>query len=967
MKRIFNILNSNFLVIILIPLLLTLFLIFNKPAYQQQYPKAYDLQVLPIVLQYLDRYYVDPQKIDPNLMLIEGLNKLESSLDEVLVDFNDPENSSNFTIQVNNNIKEYNNLEIYDLENVGDVVQDVFAFVIPHLKNEDIETIDIEYVLTDKMLKTLDQHSGIITPEVYKEFMIETEGSFGGLGIVIGIRDGQLTVISPIEGTPAYTAGIKPNDKIVQIENESTINMSLIEAVSKLRGKKGTPVNIYVLRETFDNPKEFQITRDTIRIESVEDFVLDDNVLYLKIRDFQKNTLQSLADAIEKRGKGVNGVILDLRGNPGGLLDQAEKVSDLFLSTGTVVTTKIGNSKKSYNAKFSPPEYEGEVVVLVDSGSASASEIVAGALKNNQRAIIIGERTFGKGSVQQIFDLRDGSALKLTIANYLTPGDISIQDIGITPDIKIKPAIISEENILYGYLNTEEKERKAEESLYYLKFLDQLPDPENEETPEEALSKEEKRIKISEDFSVRLAKEILLNTDTLNSKEVLNTSNKIISDINLVEEEKIEAKWKEIGINWSRGETLANNPDISVMIVPENTEFKAGEKGAVTISVTNKGKEPIHRLIAATISENPIFDGKELIYGQLQPGQTRTWKMNFEIPKWVNTRNDKVDLKFFQTDYMEIPGSSFDITTIGNEKPLFAYKFEIVDDGRFGSSGNGNGKPESDEEFALVFDIKNIGPGISDKTIVTLKNLSGDSVFLERGRFEFDDFKPDTSNNAPFLFKILDKNVKDIKFELTVVDEVFREVLTSKIDISGLQDAGKFSKADGSAIVIKDNSALLGGGFDSAPIVGLGNKQSEYMLLGYNKDYAKIQVDKDKNAWINKKFITLTENKIPPGTVTLINDVYYSQPKIDILNTPLTTNEEEIVLSGIVKDNDKIENISVFKGEDKIKLITPNKNKQSFTIRLQLDDGINVFNVIAKDSQGLFSKQTITIRKSDLS
>ena len=445
LKRIFNILNSNFLVIILIPLLLSLFLIFNKPAYQQQYPKAYDLQVLPIVLQYLDRYYVDPKKIDPNIMLIEGLNKLESSLDEVLVDFNEPENSSNFTIQVNNNIKEYNNLEIYDLENVGDVVQDVFAFVITHLKNEDIETIDIEYVLTDKMLKTLDQHSGIITPEVYKEFMIETEGSFGGLGIVIGIRDGQLTVISPIEGTPAYIAGIKPNDKIVQIENESTINMSLIEAVSKLRGKKGTPVNIFVLRESFTNPKEFQITRDTIMIESVEDFVLDDNVLYLRIRDFQKNTLQSLADAIEKHGKGLNGVILDLRGNPGGLLDQAEKVSDLFLSTGTVVTTKIGNTKKSYNAKFSPPEFEGEVVVLVDSGSASASEIVAGALKNNQRAIIIGERTFGKRFRQQIFDLRDGSALKLTIANYLTPGDISIQDVGITPDIRIKPAIISEE------------------------------------------------------------------------------------------------------------------------------------------------------------------------------------------------------------------------------------------------------------------------------------------------------------------------------------------------------------------------------------------------------------------------------------------------------------------------------------------------------------------------------------------
>lgn len=969
MKRIFNILNSNFLVIILVPLLFTLFLIFNKPAYQQQYPKAYDLQVLPIVLQYLDRYYVDPQKIDPNQMLIDGLNKLESSLDEVLVDFNDPENSSDFTIQVNNNIKEYNNLEIYDLENVGDIVQDVFAFVVPHLKNDEIETIDIEYVLTDKMLKTLDQHSGIIIPEVYKEFMIETEGSFGGLGIVIGIRDGQLTVISPIEGTPAYIAGIKPNDKIVQIENESTINMSLIEAVSKLRGKKGTPVNIFVLRETFTNPKKFQITRDTIKIESVEDFVLDNNILYLRIRDFQKNTLKSLAEAIEKRGEDISGVILDLRGNPGGLLDQAEKVSDLFLSNGTVVTTKIGTSKKSYKAKYSPPEFEGEVVVLVDSGSASASEIVAGALKNNQRAIIIGERTFGKGSVQQIFDLRDGSALKLTIANYLTPGDISIQDVGITPDIKIEPAIISEENILYGHLNSDEKTKKSEteHSAYELKYLEQLPDPDNEETPEEALTKEEKKLKISNDFSVRLAKQIILNTNTINRLEVLNSSKKVISDISLLEENKIEIRWNEIGINWSRGDNPNNNPDIFVNNFPERPEFKAGDKGSVTVSVTNKGREPIYRLIAATYSDNPIFNGKELIFGKLLPAQTRKWKMNFEIPKWVNTRNDKIDLKFFQTDNLELPEYSFDITTIGNEKPLFAYNFEIVDDGRSGSTGNGNGKPENDEMFSLVFNIKNVGLGASDKTIVTLKNLSGDTVFLERGRFEFSEFIPGTSNTAPFLFKIIDKNIKDIKFELTIIDEVFREVLTSKIDISGLQTAEKYNKSKGSAIIIRDNTQLLGGGFDTAPIVGLSNKNSEFTLLGYNRNYVKVKIDTEKAAWIKKENLTLTENEIGPDTVSMVNNVFYSQPKIDILNTPLTTNEEEITLSGIVKDDDKIENISVFKGEDKIKLITPNKNNQSFTIRLKLDDGINVFNIIAKDAKGLFSKQTITIRKSDLS
>ena len=308
---------------------------------------------MPLVLQHVERYYVDENKINPNEMLIMGLNKIENSLDQVLVEFVEPNNTSNFMVKVNDTVKEYKDIEIYNADDLKDIMQDVFAFIIPLIDTEETKTIDIEYAVTDKMLKTLDQHSGIITPEVYKEFMIETEGSFGGLGIVIGIRDGNLTVISPIEGTPAFKAGIQPNDKIIQIENESTVNMSLIEAVSKLRGKKDTRVHIHVMRDSFDIPKKFEIMRDIIKIESVEDHDLDNNVLYLRIRDFQKNTLSSLINSIDERGaENVEGLILDLRGNPGGLLDQAEKISDLFLTNGTVVTTKVGNTKKRYRANL---------------------------------------------------------------------------------------------------------------------------------------------------------------------------------------------------------------------------------------------------------------------------------------------------------------------------------------------------------------------------------------------------------------------------------------------------------------------------------------------------------------------------------------------------------------------------------------------------------------------------------------
>ncbi|MGI9533343.1 MAG: MXAN_5808 family serine peptidase [Thermodesulfobacteriota bacterium] len=970
MNRLFRILNSNFLLIILIPLLLSLFLIFNKPAYQQQYPKDYDLQVLPIVLQYLNKYYVDDTKIDPNQMLVDGLNKLESTLDEVLVIFPEAESSADFTIQVNNNTKEYSDLEIYDLEIVGDVMQDVFTFVVPHLKNDQIETIDIEYAVTDKMLKTLDQHSGIITPDVYKEFMIETEGSFGGLGIVIGVREGQLTVISPIEGTPAYKAGIKPNDRIVQIENESTINMSLIEAVSKLRGKKGTDVKIFIIRDTFTDAKEYRITRDLIKIESVEDFSLDNGILYLRIRDFQKNTLNSLSKAIEDRGDDITGIILDLRGNPGGLLDQAEKVSDLFLTNGTVVTTKVGNSQKSYYAKLGQTEYEGKVVVLVDSGSASASEIVAGALKNNQRAIIIGEQTFGKGSVQQIFDLRDGSALKLTIASYLTPGDISIQDVGITPDIKVEPAIISEEDIIYNgvdELKEDETEKPEELPIYKLKYLETLHTPEEEETPEEALTKEERKQKLNEDFSVLLAKSIIQSSNNINREEILDTSKQIIADFSSKEENKIELKWNELGINWSDGNGQNSKPDLLFEINPLKPKLVAGEKSSLSVSVKNNSNKPVHRLRAVTVSDNPIFNGKELIFGKLIPGESRSWNIKFDIPKWVNTRNDKVDLKFFQSDDVEIQEYSFDITTVGNNKPIFAYNFEIIDDGRYQSNGNGSSTPDDGEHLSLAFNIKNVGTGKSDKTIVTLKNLSGDSVYLEKGRFEFTDFEPDTTKTAPFLFKVNKKDINEINFELDIIDEVFREVMVSKIDISGLNNIEKFAKSGGSVVVVGETVPIRGGGIDNPPIIAYTSKGSEFDLLGYNERFAKIKVGTGNTGWILKKDVTINQNPKTAEAESTYNEVYYSQPKINVVTTPLTTNKEEITISGFVVDNDKIENISVFKGEDKVKLLTPNNNSQEFSFKLKLDDGINVFNIIAKDSQGLFSKQTVTIRKSDLS
>jgi carboxyl-terminal processing protease len=290
------------------------------------------------------------------------------------------------------------------------------------------------------MLSTLDPHSAYMTPEMYKEMQVETKGEFGGVGIQIGVKENRLAVIAPIEGTPAQRAGIKAGDFIVKVNDETTKDLTLMDAVQKMRGPKGTKVNLTIQREGTPDPLQFTLMRDTIKIESVKSKIID-NLGYVRLTQFQEATGRDLAKAIKQfREQKVQGAILDLRNNPGGLLTAAVDVSEQFLPNGKlVVFTKNREGKKDeWLAKSKDQMDELPMIILVNEGSASASEIVAGALQDWGRAVIVGTTSFGKGSVQTILPLGDGSGLRLTTAKYYTPKGRSIQSTGITPDIVVK-------------------------------------------------------------------------------------------------------------------------------------------------------------------------------------------------------------------------------------------------------------------------------------------------------------------------------------------------------------------------------------------------------------------------------------------------------------------------------------------------------------------------------------------------
>lgn len=306
---------------------------------------------------------------------------------------------------------------------------------------DDIKIDEIVKKSIEGMLSNLDAHSSYLDAKHYKDLKIQTEGEFGGLGITVGQKDGVLTVIAPMEGTPADKAGVKAGDIILKIDKQSTLNMTIDEAVNLMRGKPTTGIQLTLVREGETKPLTINIIRDIIKIESVySKMVENENILYVRVVSFDKNIVSDVQDAINKH-KNLKGIILDLRNNPGGLLNQAVGLVDMFVEEGIIVSQKgrIEAENAEYKATKAGTITKTPLVVLVNGGSASASEIVSGSLQDHKRAVIVGEKTFGKGSVQAVLPVVDDEAIRLTIARYYLPSGRTIQAVGVTPDITVFP------------------------------------------------------------------------------------------------------------------------------------------------------------------------------------------------------------------------------------------------------------------------------------------------------------------------------------------------------------------------------------------------------------------------------------------------------------------------------------------------------------------------------------------------
>lgn len=941
-----------------------------------QSSEDYDLTSMVIMnraVVYIEDHYVEPSRVHRDKMIAAGLEEIQKVVPEIMVNLTMDEqgNPISAELQVNDHRTQFS-LKVDSRYALLFKFRDMFKFIQSKIKHfKDLR--DIEYAAINGMLSTLDPHSILLTPDEFAEMNLSTKGHFGGLGIVIGIRENQLTVINPIEDTPASRAGILANDQIVQINLDSTVNMSLSDAVGLMRGEPGTTVDIFVMREGWKSPKRFTLTRDNIKVKSVKTRYLGEGIGVIRVGNFQNTTTQELRAGlrslkIDSKQSKLRGLILDLRGNPGGLLDQAVKMADLFIERGTLVKT-VGSGDKLREPKMATSKgtmTDLPIVVLIDAHSASASEIVAGALKNHQRALVIGQRSFGKGSVQLLFDNPDNSALKLTIAQYLTPGDISIQSVGIPPSIELSPVLLTEEDTyFYGEPDAvrgeaslpehlESQKSAASKNQKPLMTLRYLSDPEllkqQRDNPNEIIV----------DYEMNFAHQLLKASRGPLHRQMLSAAEQLVSSEKAVQEKKIDEVLQPRGVQWlSHATRTKAKGRAEVELTPGDGVVKAGEALKMKVTITNHGRTPLHKVRGITKSENYLFKGHEFLFGHIPAGETRSWTEEIKIGESFIDRRDEVEVVFECDGRCEVPSVSTTASVVALPPPHFALSYEIDDH----KTGNGDGILNPGEEVELLLSFRNEGDGPSRELVGQLSNEGKGrlpALFIKRGRVspEQQVLAPQEEGQLRFLFKVKEGWTEpDTVTYLSLVDPKLRESTIDKLLLPISKPellsarSGVIAEQNGEILTLRslptDEGALL-----------QTQKRVKVDACLLNQDekcsWYRVPTREGRFAWVKATPQVNYDSSSSDAPAVSKLRLEVSPPRIKLDPPPLSVelSTDKVTLQGQVSSTRPLMDLMIFVNRRKVFFLPRTEMEDpkgvAFTAEIPLEEGVNHVTIYAR-------------------
>lgn len=1008
--------------------------------------KGYDLEKMRLIYAVLHKIrtrYVDPTRVSPPKMLKEALSHIQRQVPEVIVrDLG----KGIVEIQVDAARKKFDIGSVNSPWSLTDRLKKILAFIQKNLRAE-TKRKHVEYAAVDGMLDTLDPHSVLMRPEFFRHMQISTSGHFGGLGIEISICDGELTIRRPLKHTPAWKTRLKvgaemvraqpmdeaaklvvssrgvhlvslpsdhqslmlkqgeqvvrlmAGDKIVRIENESTVNMTLNDAVNRLRGKPGTDVVIWIMRKGWKRALPFAIRRAEIKIPSVRSQMLSGSIAYVRLLKFQAETAMELLTTLGKmRSKTrLNGLIMDLRDNHGGLLDQAVHVADMFVDSGTLVSTVgfAGSQRREIRARMHKSLRELSrlpMVVLVNGESASASEIVAAALKNLDRAVILGKNTFGKGSVQVIFKTPSSTGLKLTISQWFAPNNFSIQQVGLVPDIRTLPVRLEAGKPMKYFTVEKDLRRESDlkaslrsgamvaktkpyQTMHYLtepvppkargfvcRFCGQEPDDEPLPNPDVFV----------EDVEIRLAKGLLQASPKARRTEMLKGAQGYFQGANGRQASIIAARFSKLGIDWSAGTRPSARPKLETSCVAgRNGRVTSGERLVVTCKVSNNSPYPVYRLRAETTSSHPMLRNQELFFGAILPQQSKQAAFSVRIPKSFPAQADTLTIKFFD-GFGHAPAPLTMMVYMDSlESPRFAYSYKLVE----GARSNGDGLIQVGEEVRMKLVVRNIGKGPARQAYAYLANRSGDALYVNKGRFALSGLRTNERKSFVFSFIVRAMPLNGLaRINVNVRDCIMRNHVGEKMVLKVWPASTRLSSLGGTASV----GSKPASGWVSLRLcpdancteVARAMPNSVFRITGTLNGWLRVKVA-DRHAFMPISAVTVkTRSTRSKPVIRTLWEVI--PPQINVFNPPRVASASHVVLRGQAHHSVKIDDLFVRVSNSKAKIYEQkvfyasnrggsDPRRLSFSARVPLVAGKNIVEVVARENDRVTATSVIVI------